>query len=29
MIHGQDDDAAKRWEEFQSRGLSDERNEVQ
>ena len=29
MIHGQDDEAAKRWEEFQSRSLSEKRNEVQ
>jgi integrase len=29
MIHGQDDEAAKRWEEFQSRGLSEKRTEVQ
>jgi hypothetical protein len=28
MVHGQDD-AAKRWEEFQSRGLSEKRTEVQ
>jgi integrase len=29
MIHGQDDEAAKRWEEFQSRSLSEKRTEVQ
>jgi integrase len=29
MIHGQDDEAAKRWEEFQGRGLSEKRTEVQ
>ena len=29
MIHGQDDEAARRWEEFQSRSLSEERTKVQ
>jgi integrase len=29
MIHGQDDEAARRWEEFQRRNLSDKRTEVQ
>jgi site-specific recombinase XerD len=29
MIHGQDDEAARRWEEFQSRSLSEKRTEVQ
>ena len=28
-IRWRDDEAAKRWEEFQSRGLSEKRNEVQ
>jgi integrase len=29
MIHGQDDEAAKRWEEFQNRSVSEKRTEVQ
>jgi integrase len=29
MIHGQDDEAARRWEEFQSRNLSGQQTEVQ
>ena len=29
LIHGQDDEAARRWEEFQGRSLADKRAEVQ